>query len=387
MNARTQHDDAAVETSKNSPRPRLVSLFSGCGGLDLGFRQAGFDLAWANDVDADARHIHELNVGPCDGRDIRGIQADEVPDCDAIAAGFPCQPFSNAGNRGGTEDPRGALYLEVLRMVAAKRPAAVVLENVKGLKSMRLPDRRGTLLIDDIVRRLEDIGGTGYNVAWRILNAADYGVPQLRERFILVGIRRDLHRTFAFPDPRPRGSELTLRHVLAIPDDAPNRKDWPLSPQALAMARMIPEGENWKVIPYAKLPARFQRIRDQMAKYRSPCFYRRFHRDEICGTITASAQPENCGILHPTQDRRYDIREIARIQSFPDDFVFVDDTPKQVTGMYKVIGNAVPPGLARAIAREVLAQAFGMPAEAMPPAGTAKAQATPMTCRRTTVDA
>lgn len=110
----------------------------------------------------------------------------------------------------------------------------------------------------------------------------------------------------------------------------------------MAMVEQIPEGGSWKNIPYENLAPRFQRIRDDMQRYHAPNFYRRFSRDEINGTITAAAQPENCGIIHPVHNRRYTIREIARIQSFPDDFVFIDDTLKNIVAMYKVIGNAVP---------------------------------------------
>lgn len=95
-----------------------------------------------------------------------------------------------------------------------------------------------------------------------------------------------------------------------------------------------------------------------MKKYHSPNFYRRFSREEICGTITASAQPENCGIIHPTQNRRYTIREIARIQTFPDSFRFIDDTAKNITAMYKVIGNAVPIQLAKTIGTAIMEQVF-----------------------------
>ena len=124
------------------------------------------------------------------------------------------------------------------------------------------------------------------------------------------------------------------------------------------MVKYIPEGGSWKDVPYEHLAPRFQRIRDNMKKYHSPNFYRRFSLDEINGTITASAQPENCGIIHPLYNRRYNIREIARIQSFPDDFVFLDDTPKNVTAMYKVIGNAVPVKLAQVIAESIMNQVF-----------------------------
>ena len=124
------------------------------------------------------------------------------------------------------------------------------------------------------------------------------------------------------------------------------------------MVEMIPEGGSWKSIPYEKLPPRFKRIRDDMKRYHAPNFYRRFSRDEISGTITASAQPENCGIVHPLENRRYTIREIARIQTFPDDFIFFDDTKKHITAMYKVIGNAVPVKLANVMAKAIMKQVF-----------------------------
>ena len=124
------------------------------------------------------------------------------------------------------------------------------------------------------------------------------------------------------------------------------------------MVEQIPEGGSWKNIPYENLAPRFQRIRDDMQRYHSPNFYRRFSRDEINGTITASAQPENCGIIHPVHNRRYTIREIARIQSFPDDFVFIDDTLKNIVAMYKVIGNAVPVKLGEAMATAIMQQVF-----------------------------
>ena len=124
------------------------------------------------------------------------------------------------------------------------------------------------------------------------------------------------------------------------------------------MIEFIPEGGSWKNVPYENLAPRFQKIRDDMKKYRSPNFYRRFSRDEISGTITASAQPEYCGIVHPTENRRYTIREVARIQTFPDTFKFIDETPRDIVAMYKVIGNAVPVTLARVIASSIMEQVF-----------------------------
>ncbi len=332
--------------------PRLVSLFSGCGGLDLGFEQVGFHRIWANDFDKDAQAVFRLNLGAIDGRDIRDVPAEEIPECDVVLAGFPCQPFSNAGNRKGVHDSRGMLYKECLRIVEAKRPKVFVLENVKGLLSSKYIDGRS--LVDVIAGELDEMG---YRVTYQLLNASDYGVPQNRQRLIMVGVDKDLGITFEFP-PKEECNHLTLRNVLDIPADVPNQVDWPLSPQALQMVAHIPQGGSWKDIPYELLAPRFQRIRDNMQRYHSPNFYRRFSLDEVNGTITASAQPENCGIIHPIHNRRYTIREIARIQTFPDTFRFIDDSMKNITAMYKVIGNAVPPKLANSIAKAIMAQVF-----------------------------
>lgn len=335
--------------------PRLVSLFSGCGGLDLGFRQAGFRSVWANDFDVDAQAVYSLNLGEIDKRDILSVREDEIPAGDIITAGFPCQPFSNAGNRKGVNDSRGLLYKECLRIIKDKMPMVIVFENVKGLLSTKYIDGRN--LADVIMEDLSSMSGVGYNVVYQLVNASDYGVPQNRQRVFFVGVRKDLGTVFRFPDKLNK-EKLTLRHVLNVPKNIPDQVSWGFSPQALDMIAHIPEGGSWKDVPYDHLAPRFQKIRNDMKKYHSPNFYRRFSRNEICGTITASAQPENCGIIHPTEARRYTIREVARIQTFPDTFRFITNTPRDITAMYKVIGNAVPVALARVIATAIMDQVF-----------------------------
>ena len=224
---------------------------------------------------------------------------------------------------------------------------------MKGLLSSK--HQNGKKLIEVIKEDLENLG---YRVKYDVINASDYGVPQNRERMFLIALRSDLNKTFEFPPVQKDKSRLILKYVLDFPSDLPNQKYWPYSPQAQKMIEMIPEGGSWKDIPYEKLSPRFKRIRDDMKRYHAPNFYRRFSRDEINGTITASAQPENCGITHPTENRRYTIREIARIQSFPNDFIFIDNTLKDIVAMYKVIGNAVPCDLAKVIASAIYDQAF-----------------------------
>ena len=340
---------------KGKEKPKMVSLFSGCGGLDLGFETAGFDIVWANDFDSDAQAVYRLNIGEIDGRDILSVGEEDIPDCDILTAGFPCQPFSNAGNRKGVHDSRGMLYKECLRIIEKKMPKVIVFENVKGLLSTKYID--GRKLVDVIVEDLANMNGIGYNVDYKLINASDYGVPQNRQRVLFIGIRKDLNIDFVFPKKIDKKG-LTVGDILGIPNDVPNQVDWPLSPQAMEMIAYIPEGGSWKDVPYEHLAPRFRKIRDNMKKYHSPNFYRRFARNEICGTMTASAQPENCGIVHPVENRRFTIREVARIQTFPDDFIFIDDNMKNITAMYKVIGNAVPVKMANAIATAIKEQIF-----------------------------
>jgi DNA (cytosine-5)-methyltransferase 1 len=325
-----------------------VSFFSGCGGLDLGFDQAGFNLGFANDFFLDAVKTYAHNLGPIDPRPIQQIAVQETGPADVLLAGFPCQPFSNAGSRLGTADPRGTLFWETLKFVEFHRPRVVVFENVRGLLSMRNPD--GGLLIDAIETEL---ASRGYLVAHKLLNASEYGVPQNRHRVFIVGIREDLGLGHFNFEEIEKSVGATVGDVLAKPFGAASgaQEHWPLSPQAMDLVNFIPPGGSWKSVPDAHLPLRLLKIKSNMARYHSPNFYRRFAPDEIMGTVTASATPENSGILHPHLPRRYTIREIARFQSFPDSYDF---SGKSIAAKYKQIGNAVPPELARRLALAIL---------------------------------
>jgi DNA (cytosine-5)-methyltransferase 1 len=356
---------------------RVCSLFCGAGGTDLGFvggfdhlgiwfDKLNFEVVWANDIDPDAVATYKANQSnflgahPVHAGDVRKVDIAQVPDFDVLLAGFPCQPFSNAGNRKGVSDDRGTLFEEVHRFIKTKTPMAFVLENVKGILSIKMPD--GSLVVDEIVKRLCEVEtASGGKVRYRIasptlVKANEVGVPQQRQRVFIVGIREDLGVTFdwqtvmKFASPEAV-SKTTLKHVLQGVKKCPQAKEvWAFSPQAAKMIPLIKR--SWKDIPYDELPERLKKIRDDMVRYRSPNFYRRFGIDEVNGTITASAQPENCGIIHPKEDRRYSVREVARIQSFPDQFIFFG---RSIAEKYKVIGNAVPPVLAHTIAQTLLA--------------------------------
>lgn len=317
-----------------------VSLFSGCGGVDLGFRQAGFRTVLANDIDPDACLTYRANLGEIIEGDVRTLTFPKMKGrLDLLTAGFPCQPFSNAGSRKGLKDDRGTLYQAAMDAVEFLRPRAVLFENVRGLLSFKVGK---SLLIEDICKSLDAMG---YDVTFSLVDASKHHVPQRRLRVFIIGIERGRKNgRFSFPAPIDR-PDLTLRHtILDISETTANQTElMQLNPQALHIGAMVPEGGSWKNIPYEKLPPRLQKIYDNIERYRWPNFYRRFHRDEVAGTITAAFKPENAGVWHPVEQRIFSAREIARIQSFPDWFRFEG---RSVKSKYQQIGNAVPPRLA-----------------------------------------
>ena len=331
-----------------------VSMFSGCGGFDIGFRQAGFSTVFANDINPDACETYRKNIGDIFDQDVRAIGVPKLRKRpDVLTAGFPCQPFSNAGSRRGTQDSGGTLYQTALNFVRELRPRAVVFENVRGLLSFRSGSK---LLVQEIC---EELDALGYNVTFSLIDASRHNVPQKRLRLFIVGIDKNEKKgQFAFPAPVDR-TDLTLKHtILDLKKNALNQDElMQLNPQAITLGAMVPEGGSWKDIPYEKLPERLKKIADNMEKYRWPNFYRRFHRDEVAGTITAAFKPENAGVWHPVEERIFSVREIARIQTFPDWFSFEG---KSVKSKYQQIGNAVPPRLAFEIAEQVKAVLSGV---------------------------
>jgi DNA (cytosine-5)-methyltransferase 1 len=337
--------------------PTAISMFCGCGGMDLGFHQAGFEILWANDNNADCAKTYDHNFSKLSGKhsmvlgDIAELPIPKLTrKVDVLIGGFPCQAYSNAGQRNGLKDSRGRLYEYCLKYIETFKPKFTVFENVRGFLSIKGENRR---LFEEIA---ESLIGLGYEVHLSLINAADYGVPQNRLRVVMVGKRCDIKHPYYFPQ-KVSGQDLTLSSILDIPSSVANQDDViRLNPQAYVIGNMVPEGGSWKSIPYDKLPRRLQFIHDNMARYRWPNFYRRFARSEIAGTITAAFKPENAGVWHPVKDRAFSAREIARIQSFPDDFEFVASSVK---AMYQMIGNAVPPALAMCIANSIIASLKG----------------------------
>ncbi len=382
---------------------KIVSLFSGCGGLDLGFsgnfdfRDRHFDktkfkIEYSNDIDPAAEYVYNANTSFFNNHelhreDIKDVDFKNIPDFDFLLAGFPCQPFSNAGLRKGINDERGNLFEECEKLLKVglgreNKPIGFVFENVKGIMSSKMED--GTSIPDEIVKRTEKLG---FKTCYKLLKTSNYGVPSNRQRLIIIGIRKDLDyfdfslldqivAEYNLPNETDNPYDLYLGSALCdIPKNAPQANDfWKYSPggqymvdkigpcedgiEALAkfkkktplnkISQTISKGKSWKSMNPEDMSERFRKIWDNPKKYHAPNFYRRFALGEINGTITASAQPENCGITHPFEDRRFTIREIARIQSFPDNFNF---PYKTIANAYKVIGNAVPPVFAWVIAK------------------------------------
>jgi DNA (cytosine-5)-methyltransferase 1 len=294
---------------------KVVSLFCGAGGLDLGLEATGrFQTVFANDMDKDACNTFsnwsDAKVIP--GK-IENISIDDIPnDIDIVTGGFPCQGFSAAGPR-QVLDVRNKLYLELSKVIEAIKPKAFLAENVKGLTTMD-----GGLILKAIV---EDFSSKGYNLYHKVLNAADFKVPQDRERVILVGIRQDIDKGFEFPEPSGR---VTLQEAIGhFP--APLPKDVcqdPYSSRYMSRNRK----RDWNQVSYT-IPA----MAKQVTLHPSSPNMIKLERDiwEFGKGIT----------------RRFSWQEAAAVQTFPAFLKFEGD----LNSKYKQIGNAVPPKLAEAV--------------------------------------
>ena len=302
---------------------KIVSLFSGCGGLDLGLIAAGHEVIWANDIFEDAVATYEKNIGAhVDTRDIRKIPSAEIPDCDVVVGGFPCQGFSVANMNRTVDDIRNQLYRQMVRIIKDKRPKFFIGENVKGMASLG-----GGAVLQSILKDFEKIG---YNVKWKIVNAADYGVPQKRMRLIIFGTRKDLPLADgAFPPKQTHASpekakELKLKKWMTV-GEAVAHFPAPDKPNSVANH----ECSQYKLRFNGHLGHRFID-----PKQPSPTVTGR--GDEKGGVVV---------LHHPSNKRRMTARELAAVQSFPDKFVFVGTK----TSAYRQIANAVPPLLGKAI--------------------------------------
>lgn len=318
----------------------IVSLFSGAGGMDLGFEKAGFNIMWANEYDKTIWETYEANhKAPLDRRDIRQIPTSEIPDCDGIIGGPPCQSWSEAGALRGIDDARGKLFYDFIRILKEKQPQFFVAENVSGMLADIHRDA-----VQNIVKHFE---GACYTVHMQMLNAADYGVPQDRKRVFYIGFRKDLDITFNYPSAY--GYKVTLKEAI-----------WDLQETVLSAKPTNKTNYDSCIIPnHEYMTGGFSTIFMSRNRVRS--------WNEQSFTIQAGGRhapihpqapkmlfvEKNKRIFVPGKEhlyRRLSVRECARIQTFPDDFIFKYDN---LADGYKMIGNAVPINLAKAVAESI----------------------------------
>lgn len=337
-------EDAKPIIDMSAGGTRVVSLFSGAGGLDIGFMRAGYNIVWANDFDKNACDTYRKNLGDhihCGS--ILDVDVGKIPSCDLIIGGPPCQGFSTIGKRVSSDpkkrkahDPRNELVLTYAQIIRQMRPKFIVMENVKGILT-----RNGGAYIKTVLSELRD---AGYNVDYRIINMADYGVPQIRERIIILGNRLGLPVRFPAPDHSEAGGNGlapwtscgdVLMDLASLGDDqAFNHVALKHTPTNIARYRMIPEGGR---LPEAALPAEIYRKNFGNT-------FKRLHHARPALTMV----PGNDAFpIHPTLDRSLTVREAARIQTFPDSMVFCGNRRQQG----HQVGNAVPPMFSEKLAR------------------------------------
>ena len=343
---------------------RSISLFSGGMGLDIGLMQAGIDIQIGQDFDNACIMTMQANGHKGIAGDIRNITSEEilqkvnmkVGEPFLICGGPPCQPFSTAGKRLGINDPRGSLFKEFVRMIDEIRPRFFVMENVKGLMSSILKDENGestnTKVLDVI---LDEFRKLNYKTVYGLLDAVNYGVPQFRERFVLIG-SRDGEDIF-LPAPthfrihqNPAYRWVTLGDTIRDLENA-DGECATFSDSRLNFLRMVPEGGNWKDLPkdvvQEAMGGAFTSGGGKVG------FYRRLSYSQPSPTVVTSPVQKATMMCHPTMDRPLSVAEYARIQQFPDDWKFMGTTSDK----YRQIGNAVPVGLAKAIGAMLIAVA------------------------------
>lgn len=306
---------------------KVASLFSGIGGIDLGFQQAGFNVVWANEMDAAACRTYRYNFPNANlvEGNIKKISEDMIPDFDVLAAGFPCQPFSIAGLQKGFKDRDGNLFFEITRIIEKKKPKVIFLENVPNL--MEHDEGKTFLVIYNSLAQL------GYAVYYRILAANEYGnLPQIRRRIYIVAVREDMaNQKFVYPDP----IDLELQSSDIIKRSVKQHDIY-----------YYTEGHMYEQL--------ISRMKDHMAVYRITDTEIRWTKNRMCPTLTANMGTHKDRVHVVWDDygvRKLTLRECLDFQGFPKEFYF----PKTITinDAYKQIGNTVPVSVVRRIAENI----------------------------------
>lgn len=313
---------------------KVASLFCGCGGTDVGllgdftflnkyYPSNNMEIVYANDIDDNACKLFEDNFGvKPDNRDIREVKSEELPDFDILTGGFPCQSFSIVAQnpkRLGIKDDRGKLFFEMCRILKEKQPMCFIAENVKGIMSANKKEAFPLII--------EEFEKSGYVVKYELLNSVNYGVPQKRERVIIVGFRKDLNIDFAFPD-------------IPISDE----KEY------------VPLNDVIDTIVADKYFFSERAVQGMMKKRESMNKGRAQDISKPCNTVGAHLAKVSLNSTDPVlmvdgKYRRFTPREVARIQSFPENFKLSGAE----TAQYRALGNAIPPVMFWYVAKNVLA--------------------------------
>lgn len=313
--------------NKDNSKIDVISLFSGCGGMDLGFHQAGFNIKWANDIEKRACETYAKNIGNhivCG--DITQMDYSQIPGADLILGGFPCQDFSLLWKRGGISTDRGNLYKNFVDIVELKQPLMFVAENVKGILTANKKKA-----LKQIVKDFSDTGKYGYNTEAHLINFADYGVAQLRERVLIIGVRKDISDYFDIPSPLKDSScYVSSKEALEGVEKVKfNNEHQNIQPNTIEKLKLIPPGGNFTDIP---------KDSPYYVKGMISHVYRKLHPDKPSTTIIAAGGGGTWG-YHYKEPRPLTNRERARLFGYPDNFIF-DGT---ITEVRKQIGNSVPP--------------------------------------------
>ena len=316
---------------------KVASFFCGCGGTDVGllgdfsflgkkYKSNNLEIVYANDIDENACSIFEKNFGlKPENKDIREVKSQDIPEFDILTGGFPCQSFSIVAQnpiRLGIKDEKGMLFFEMCRVLRDRKPKCFIAENVKGI----LTANKGKAF--PLI--LEEFENSGYDVTYAVINASHYGVPQKRERVIIVGFRKDLGIDFKFPEETCKTDN-----------------------ELVPLSTVIDEKVDPKYFFSERAVAGMMRNREPMNKGRAQDI------TKPCNTVGAHLAKVSLNSTDPVllldgKYRRFTPREVARIQSFPEDFQLCGSEGAQ----YRALGNAIPPVMFWYIANAV-AKALG----------------------------
>lgn len=320
----------------------LASFFSGAGGMDLGFEDAGFKVVWANEFDSKVSPTFRRNFPDTvlDERSITEVSPEDIPDVDGFVGGPPCQSWSLGGTLRGLGDKRGQVFLTYIELIKAKRPKFFVIENVAGMLS-KTHEKAFNFLISEIEK-------LNYNFTFKLLNASDYGVPQDRKRVFFIGYSNQIDTSFVFPEPSSR--KVTLKDAIW---DLRNNVKPALKGNKTNGDKCAVSNHEYYIDGYSSIYMSRNRVRGW---------------SEQSFTVQAGARqapqhPQAPKMVKTGKDtykfdnasqslyRRLSVREAARVQTFPDDFKFIYTN---VADGYKMVGNAVPVKLAQTVAEQIM---------------------------------